>query len=499
MKTCNICGAILEDGSLFCGECGSKQQVAPTTQTKCISCGNELEPGAKFCANCGAKQEEKKKFCAKCGAKLSPEAKFCMECGTTVADISVASQRPVAEIPSETVEPTSINFPDDDTVSIYYKGVTFNLKLVLGKNYGQQNEIPDFFIGETPVTQILWFATMGNNPSAKGSDPNFPVTNITHTMATAFMVKLFKELGIKFELPSKDQWSHAHDGGHKSKGFEYAGSDDINEVAWTDSILHPVGELFPNELGLVDMDGNIEELLKGNMQTLLTPDSNDNLNDEDFSGLRFVVNIPKEGFGADSPLAEFYSKVRPKIESHYSNEIKRLKQEAQEEEEKRLRQAEIDAKAYADPDTWEVEREDGKVGFKDPAGNWRIKPMFERFRSSLFNNGKFYDGLCLAKSDGKWGIIDTKGNWISKPEFDDIEDAPDVFRYGFMAVKKGNKWGYIKPDGGWLVAPMFDDIQTWHINYNIGGGKKGDTWYSVDPNGKLNEQEDYVEFILKWI
>lgn len=47
---CKNCGAPLEPGSLFCGECGAKN--APEF---CSNCGAKLNPGSKFCANCGAK------------------------------------------------------------------------------------------------------------------------------------------------------------------------------------------------------------------------------------------------------------------------------------------------------------------------------------------------------------------------------------------------------------------------------------------------------------
>lgn len=47
---CKNCGASLEPGSLFCGECGAKNAPA-----FCTNCGAKLNPGSKFCTNCGAK------------------------------------------------------------------------------------------------------------------------------------------------------------------------------------------------------------------------------------------------------------------------------------------------------------------------------------------------------------------------------------------------------------------------------------------------------------
>ena len=51
--TCSNCGAEIEDGMKFCGECG-----APAPQVKkCIQCGAELPLKMKFCPECGARQD----------------------------------------------------------------------------------------------------------------------------------------------------------------------------------------------------------------------------------------------------------------------------------------------------------------------------------------------------------------------------------------------------------------------------------------------------------
>ncbi|MBK9459798.1 MAG: SUMF1/EgtB/PvdO family nonheme iron enzyme [Sphingobacteriales bacterium] len=46
-------------------------------------------------------------------------------------------------------------------------------------------------------------------------------------------------------------------------GFKYAGSNNLNEVAWyydnSSNKTHPVGQKLPNELGLYDMSGNVWE------------------------------------------------------------------------------------------------------------------------------------------------------------------------------------------------------------------------------------------------
>ena len=77
------------------------------------------------------------------------------------------------------------------------------------------------------------------------------------------MVKNQLPEGTKFQLPTEAQWQYAAMGGKKSKGYTYAGSNTLSDVAWytdnADGTTHPVALKQPNELGLYDMSGNVWE------------------------------------------------------------------------------------------------------------------------------------------------------------------------------------------------------------------------------------------------
>ncbi len=120
----------------------------------------------------------------------------------------------------------------------------------------------DYYIGKTEVTQALWKAVMGNNPSRSVGD-NKPVERVSWNDCQQFISKLNDLTGCKFRLPTEAEWEYAARGGNKAKGYRYSGSDNLLSVAWYSDNSgiksHPVGTKQANELGLYDMAGNVSE------------------------------------------------------------------------------------------------------------------------------------------------------------------------------------------------------------------------------------------------
>lgn len=123
-----------------------------------------------------------------------------------------------------------------------------------------------FLIGNTTVTQKLWYVVMGSYPnltSANGLGDEYPVYNVTFTQCKQFISKLNNLTGKKFRLPTEAEWEYAARGGTNDSGYKYSGSTVIGKVAWynanSSGKLHEVEKKEANELSIYDMSGNIWE------------------------------------------------------------------------------------------------------------------------------------------------------------------------------------------------------------------------------------------------
>ena len=157
--------------------------------------------------------------------------------------------------------------------SFTISGVTFNMILVEAGTFQMgsttnSNEQPvhsvtltrDYYMGETEVTQELYQAVMGSNPSS-GYGTQSPVECVSWNDCQTFITKLNILTGSTFRLPTEAEWEFAARGGNKSQGYTYSGSNTINDVAlyYYLASSSPVKYLAPNELGIYDMSGNVWE------------------------------------------------------------------------------------------------------------------------------------------------------------------------------------------------------------------------------------------------
>ncbi len=173
----------------------------------------------------------------------------------------------VTMLPMTILAQNTINTPEIEMILI--EGGTFQMGSADDDESAERIEKPkhevsvsDFQIGKYEVSQQLWENVMGTNPSQiKGNA--LPVTNVSWNDVQEFIKRLNKMTKKKYRLPTEAEWEYAARGGNQSQGFIFIGSNNSDSVAWhfdnSDKTPHEIGSKQPNELGIYDMGGNIQE------------------------------------------------------------------------------------------------------------------------------------------------------------------------------------------------------------------------------------------------
>ena len=160
--------------------------------------------------------------------------------------------------------------PPQSPAMVFVKGGTF----IMGngaenKKWAHAETVADFSMSRYEVTvgEYKTFCTATGRAMPEtpywGWNDHHPMVNVSYNDAIAYCQWLSKILGVTYRLPTEAEWEFAANGGTQSKGYTYAGGNDINQVAWyyknANYQMQAVGQKKPNELGLFDMTGNAWE------------------------------------------------------------------------------------------------------------------------------------------------------------------------------------------------------------------------------------------------
>jgi len=110
----------------------------------------------------------------------------------------------------------------------------------------------DYFLSEIPVTQAIYQAVMGENPSPV-KDPNLPVANPKFAAIERFCEILSQKNGTTVRLPTSAEWEYAARVGTSSPGFSEKYQDQNSSGSSGYKSPLPVRSKKANAWGLYDM------------------------------------------------------------------------------------------------------------------------------------------------------------------------------------------------------------------------------------------------------
>jgi len=186
-----------------------------------------------------------------------------------IADVTTLINLLINGTPAAVQKTLTVNGVSFTMIAV--EGGTFTMGATAEEgNYARRNEYPahevtlsGYYIAQTEVTWELWLAVTGGDPSNFDGDLQSPVVDVTLFDCAKFVDKLTELTGKVFRMPTEAEWEFAARGGNGAIRYRYAGSDDIDQVAWyadnSGGTVHAVATKAPNRLGIYDMSGNVLE------------------------------------------------------------------------------------------------------------------------------------------------------------------------------------------------------------------------------------------------